>query len=63
MPKINLSKYKIKEFEPVYQQEVKKLIQKVLNKIGIESDTNQHSRDKDLGNIPNVYQGKGRFWI
>ena len=63
MPKVNLSKYTIKEFEPVYKREVQKLIQQVLKKIGIESDAGQPSQDKDLENIPIIYRGKGRFWI
>ena len=54
---------KIIKFSPQYTDEVIKLIDASLKRMGIIPKSNELIDDEDLFKIPQVYKEKGRFWI
>lgn len=55
--------FQIIEFQPKYQSMVIDLIGKVLRDQKVIPDSTEPIDDEDLHQIPNVYSGKGRFWV
>lgn len=55
--------YRIIEFEPQYEQAVALLIGQVLKEIGVLPDLDGPLDDGDLRQIPELFSGRGRFWL
>jgi N-acetylglutamate synthase-like GNAT family acetyltransferase len=54
---------KVIEFQPQYTEEVKRLVDVVLESLGINADTIQLYKEADLDRIDEIYKDRGRFWI
>lgn len=59
----NYSDYKIVEYRPIYQQQVIEIIGRLLQDLNVIPKSDEPLDDEDLYKIPEVYSGKGRFWV
>lgn len=55
--------YQIIQFKPKYRDGVIEVIGKNLVDLGVVSESSLPIDDEDLFKIPEVYSGKGRFWV
>lgn len=55
--------YQIIGFEPKYEKEVREVIGKILKEIGVLPNLEGPLDDDDLGKIPEIYSGRGGFWL
>jgi N-acetylglutamate synthase-like GNAT family acetyltransferase len=53
----------IKEFESQYQSQVLELIDTLLRQQGVIPNDSKKIDDEDLFHIPDVYTGRGKFWV
>lgn len=55
--------YEVVEFRPEYQDQIIDLISKTLRDQKVISDGTEPIDDEDLRKIPQIYSGRGRFWV
>ncbi len=55
--------YIIVEFQPKYKNQVIDLIGETLKELRVIPNTNEPLDDEDLFKIPEIYSGRGKFWI
>ena len=63
MPKRVDVKPDIVEFQPEYRDQVIELIDRNLKELGVIPNVEGLVDDTDLFKIPQIYSGKGRFWV
>lgn len=59
----NLPQYQIEIFQSQYQNQVIGLIDKSLKDLNVIPESDQKIDDEDLRKIPEIYSGRGRFWV
>jgi GNAT superfamily N-acetyltransferase len=60
---MNAPKFQITPFHPRFEHQVKDLVGKLLVHTGVIQESDLPIDDEDLGKIPEVYSGKGKFWV
>lgn len=55
--------FQIIEFQPQYRDQVIDVIGKVLRQLKVILQSDEPLTDEDLYKIPEVYSGKGKFWV
>jgi GNAT superfamily N-acetyltransferase len=59
----NKINFQIVEFEQKYQDQVIEVVGKGLMELKVIPKSDEPLQDEDLYQIPDVYRGRGRFWI
>ena len=56
-------KFQIVPFHPKFEHQVRDLVGALLVYTGVIPESDLPVDDEDLGRIPEVYSGKGKFWV